>query len=436
MSDLSNRGFSLLELMIGTALSLVVITGFFTLFLMGQKATVESFNRHIVKSEMALVSGHIQRFMPSGDSRFFGFSGKTSLGDRPLARFLIPQPGFCRDLDSQRCSNDTSFLYIHYDKTTTPAVTAICLFPEINPDSVLVDTNNGAYGSSVFNPPNNTFTVTPPPDSPFATGTIEIKIQSLIAFMNPPIATLWINSDKPTVLQVTENTPGIITYDPGAQALPTECVHHLKNDPGNPGKKLLSSPLVRVPVEPYVLGQFTGGSAAISESEKNSNAGKFPQRLFVTFVRSVGPLEILSNEKVTQRNFGVRNCDLIPPKTLTCQGKDVIVMNIQSKIRIEHTFAIQLFDLTGVPLNTERFDVLTDLMLNTQQGTCQAPGCLIVKDVHKLPVAIMPPGLASESSEKLYSSEFSLLKQESLMKLRFRLSSNTGQEASFDVLFP
>src|SRR3989344_5334531 len=192
----------MIELLIAVGISAVVVLAGALFLGLGNQEFDASLKRHGFKADLAGLSAHLQKHLPSGDIRFFAFSGRGSSGDNPMARAIIPLPCKLRDLsDSTDCANANSLVYPEYDKTITPAVPVICVLQTTTHNGtpsveLVVDTNNKEFGSAVFD--TSGFNVTASPGSGWPGGRVETHpytpakpSSSLLATFSPPLATLW-----------------------------------------------------------------------------------------------------------------------------------------------------------------------------------------------------------------------------------------------------
>src|SRR4051794_22474038 len=119
----NRNGLSLIELLLASGLAIVVAFFAGKLFIQANTGLNNSMTRFGTQSTLNIIGGNLQKYLATGDTRFFAFSGKSPATDSLLARVFIPLPGYCADL-SNACPQDSAFLYINYDKTVSPAVSS------------------------------------------------------------------------------------------------------------------------------------------------------------------------------------------------------------------------------------------------------------------------------------------------------------------------
>jgi prepilin-type N-terminal cleavage/methylation domain-containing protein len=431
-------GLTLVELMIGAVI--LAIVALLASRLMTRVATerVSAEKRQAFDSDFRLLAGVLQKFMASGDIRFFGFAGRSasSTTGKIISRVLIPQPGRCRDLSTgTECTDHTSFLYIHYDKTTTPAVSTICnLGPftpptSVSPQTLLLDGHENTYGDVTFDSATGTITVLPiGAQSLYAAGPVRIARGTLLAAFDPPTATLWVAAGNPRVSTIQQSSGA---RSRGGVPIPTACDTRLKDDSAAPGNKRVDL-LFELDVNPYLLTQFTGNTL-INNEEMNASFGKFPMRVFALKIRSVGvmPRPPLPG-KPREYDFGISDCEFRPlSMDLDCSAAPFLKVGPVQGARIDANYALALFS-AGSPVSAEKFEYLGPLM--TVSPGCVSPACqgLAVP----LNGAIPSRFGGTEELDRLNAAGFSFLKQETLSNLRFRLKVADGREDAFNVVFP
>lgn len=412
---MNRRGLSLLEILIAVALSAGALYFGATLLRGANKQLTQSGEKFTVKTLLNVVSGSLQKYMASGDLRFLAFVG-TASPQRPMIRAMAPLIGKCGDMTTLGCEEDVSFLYVHYDKLTTPTVTAIC--NDTLPNSGngytgrwVVDLNNKVYGAASV--VGEGFDVASSSSSVHVAGLVRVKNDQALALMNPPYASLWVGQGAPTLLT------GIANDGTGLPA--GDCVKNLQPDPGQPGKFLVDK-LYLVPYKPMIFSQFTNGTSAnITDSMLQTGQGIFPLRIFSASFRSIGRRKLPSG----QYEVAMSECSQTG-MNVACTGKAIATIPGFTKMRIEEIYHVRPKDSAA-----ERFHLGS--AAQTVLASCTEPTCA------KLPVDAPPiPVLASstETFENLSGAKFSFLKHEALQKLRFILVGTNGKEETFDIIFP
>ena len=431
-------GLTLVELIVGMGLMSLAAIALMFVLLQGHKASTSAYKRMGQKRDIATVAGHLQKFVPSGDVRFFAFMKKNPpLTPSFLGRFLIPQPGRCSDLSA--CNEDTSFLYIHYDKTTSPAVSVIDMLPG---DRLIVDLKTETYGVAKFNDGEGFEVTESGGTSP--KGKISIGANTLIAVMNPPIATLWRATGLP-VLYESEACPTDKSKVCKRGVLPEERLPLSLPSPV-PMPFPYENKLYSVPVEKFLMKQFTGtlGTEPTSVEAKDA-VGIFPMRLFIANVRSVGrslnwaPGDI--EDPLKRGDFGINDCSIDGiSKNIVCNGTSYLQTGKVSRVRMDEFFHVRMMSgalPTPLSADQERFELLTGTMPTLP--SCQSATCKKL-DVAS-PASITYLARSDETSNQIIEPNFSLIKQESLRKIRMHLQffadadGMAAEEREFEILF-
>jgi len=426
------KGLSLIEMIIAVGLSALVIYLGATLLSGANKQVKNSGEKFTSRTLLAVLSGSLQKFMASGDLRFLAFSGRP-LNDRPVARAVLPLPEKCSDPSGTadpQCARDVGVVYVHYDKLTTPTVTVICNFVE--PTSAngfkgkwLVDLNNETYG-----PPTavtDGFNISGAADAPFTRGLVTVKLNQMLVLMNPPISTLWVATSAPTKLNVTVLTPApALTTSPD---LTGDCLKNLQASQD-------VTKLYTIDYVPLILTQFTGGTSAnINPATLISTQGSYPLRIFASEFRSVGKRKISNEYELALSSCSVStNSPTLPlTSSITCTGKVIASIPNVTSIKLEEIFTLKLKNSVA-----ERFELKT--AAQTLSPSCAAPICkalpITLGSIPVLTPRTTNTSTTMESFETLDPTDFSLIKQEALARLRFKLVNTNGKEDSFDIVFP
>jgi prepilin-type N-terminal cleavage/methylation domain-containing protein len=400
-----SRGFSLIEILVGAAISVMAAMAALQFFQLGQKYLLDSSKRIGLKVDMVTLQGALQKQVASKDLRFFAFSGLQN--DQALARFLIPLPSLCRDLSV--CPNDTSFFYISYEKLNTPSVNAICF---LNQSTLLVDTSSNLYGTSTLNALDNKFTIAT--GGIHAAGDIQIQVDQLLSLINPPNGTLWRVIGAPSQMTLQwDAVDGV--FESAKGDFPEPCLANAIIDPGSHKPE----GLIKVPIEP-LLQPLTGGSIAnISSETILASVGNFPMRLSGVIIRGVG--------RKNDGTFGLVNC-VLNKSNVSCSGSDILHFSDIKQARVTESFSVLL---NGAPDSVRFYEIMTGSMSSlvgcgTSDTTCHP---LIITDIASIPVLLN----GTESFESISADGFSYLKQEALTRIQFRLTTQDEKEKLFDV---
>lgn len=415
------RGISLLELLIGTTLMGLVLYAIATVYSQATRGMTKATQRYETKTALLQVASTLQKFIATGDSRFFGFSGRGP-ADRTLARLIVPLPGRCADLSRAGCDGDVGLLFTHYDKSASPAVSVICA---LAPTTFLVDLRNPTYGIATF---DTTGFKVDDATGVNAIGRVPAATDTLLALFNPPRATIWRAVAPPMKLNVAVNPDGSFT-----PPLPQECVARLQ--PGLPPDQAVDR-LYTLQVAPYVLTAFTGG-ATVSPGEMTDTQGAFPQRLFAARLRTIGRMP----ETAGVGKLAIEECHA-PGGALVCDHEINHVPSVK-RLRLDAGFKLALGDQVTV----QTYEILGNGQ--PQSSACAAPTCLALRipDAAALSVALPLAG-SVESYTQLTPDAFSLIKTEVASRIKFRTlfqedmsgsRRNPAQaeiEEGFDVVFP
>lgn len=394
-------GFSLLELMIGLALLSVVSFALLRLFVFANRGMNDASRAIVTQSSLGEAAAMFKKFLSPGDSRFYAFSGRGALGDRPLVRVLTPLPGRCADF-SAGCPADTGFLYVHYDRSVSPGVSAICRFSDTE---WLIDLTNPTYGLAQSDPGRGFTIVAPPGPAPtYAVGQIPVVRQSILALVNPPNITLWVVQGPP-VRQIVTLATGV--YSP---PLPSDCDANFRRDAN--GIPNLSS-LYRVSIRPLILTQLTGG-AAVSQDEIVAAQGTFPMRVFAASLRAFGKLP------TDPPRFAVRKCALADAG-LSCMDTTPFDVPGVTRMRVFETFRAALRPDDATEYEIVGPEGLAGSVCATPTQECRS---LVARNLNTIPAQVN----ANESYAEPSSEEFSLIKQDLVRQLKVRLDMERKQE--------
>ena len=433
----NRNGVTLLELLISATLMIGVFLLIGNFLSQGLKEFFKLSKETDQRSDLALLSGHLQKYMATGDVRFFGFTNQTN---DVLARFLIPQTGSCGDLTSD-CSEDSSFLYIHYDKSTMPAVSAICLLGtqleagNIRSATFLVDGSNTAYGT-VSQDISNGFNVgASEVDSTLPSGLVRIETNQMVALLDPPNATVWVSLGPPQKLNPVW-TPLSQTFTPDL----SPCLSLMQSQTPQPSTPPYTVPpykvdaLYSVKLKPYGMNQFTGESqTAITEAAIRNSVGRFPLRLFSAIPRTFGKYPALGS----QAGFAeVRNCIYANDK-LSCNGSGLLKVTDINRMRIDLSFHLSLTNSTNSSLGSARplrYELRSSDMVSSE--SCRLDDCAFLPLANRtsIPYRLDLGSGLKEDFTSLSDLGYSWIKNLSISEIRFRLKSDK-KEDYFDVYF-
>lgn len=417
-------GFTIVELLIATGLMAIVAYFASRLFINANKGMNDTISRFGTMSTLNIVGGNLQKYLATGDTRFNAFSGNAS--DSITARMFLPLPGYCADLDTTKCTEDTAFLYIHYDKTIVPSVSPVCLLhPNSDTDTgfptLLIDLYNESYGPATFT--GTGFNVTSGAAlSPYPTGPMPIGVNTLFGIMNAPLVNLYVAQAAPTAYDPGYNSStNTFNAEFTAACNPTFLT---KDGVGN----YRTDRLYAVTLRPFKLTPFTGGTA-VSTPDFRSVMGSFPSRLFVATLRSLGK----GFDQGGKPMITVNNCN-VTHDSVTCPNNSVFVVPGVERIRLDESFKFALVDSAGTAYTTtSRYEILKPSPSMTASLSCQNPECRTMTMASPTAIPVIYGG--TETFQNLRGDNFSMLKQNALARLRFRAQLKQKEE-SFDVVFP
>ncbi len=443
-NKIATSGFSLTELMVGSVILTLAIVFGLKVFGVAFKTQTDAQKRVAAASDSNLFVGHLQKNMATGDVRFFTFSGRGPLGaaatsDRTLMRALFPMVGKCADLTD--CDNSTAIVYVDYNKTTAPAVSAICSdVSVVGSGYVVVDLGAASFGTSIFNPSTD-FQVTAGAAG-FALGKIPLVVNSTLALFSPPLATIW------QTRGATSKITG--TYDGGTgeplfdgAALPPGCKENLRST--GPTTYDMAA-LYKVPIKPWIAQDTNPAAGSVSAAEMQSSIGSFPMRLFEAKVRTVGKLPKPAGGIPNDGILALLKCSVGNDGRITCpSASPLLAMENVFSVELEMAFALSLF--TGGTQAAPTGGGVTRFHLKKAGVTPLLPClpstvCLEFGDWplpgNPVPVVVTSPFTGDpgrEATDKLNGNTYSQLKIEVLKRLQFSMFDGENKETSFNVLF-
>ena len=407
----NSRGVSLIELMVGLALAFVTILALYSVTTFFGREVASSFKKHTTAVDLDNIRTHLKRFLTPGTIRLFAFTGQSS---QHLARVLVPLPATCADLSTGGdCVNSTSMVYVSYEKARNASITAVCA---LNDSEWLIDTGDVAYGTTTFN--SGTFSVlapgTPTPER------LDTGNGQLLALVNGPVVTLW-RSVAPgaTPIAFYHNGSAWMMNNPGATPVPDECRRQLEPNVGRAG-------LVKMPIQPANIMQFTNGNnvVGVDPTLKINSMGTFPMRIMAVRLRSVGMIPGVDARGVRRNRLVIRDCSYNAADRIECNGSDFLTYAPINGVSIDETFDQTL---GGIP--RAYYQITHGPVTNG----CNPSNCagLVSSNNSAIPIRI-----GSESPQDLVGTAFSMIKQEAVTNIRFRVIldvPNQYQEEALDV---
>ena len=379
----SQKGYSLIELMIATAISALALY-----LLSSSVADIFSDSRKILKdsenqSEMNIIMGMVQRSILRSDITLFAFHGDGN-ATTPLARMLIPHKNLCSD-HSSACSGASGVIWATYNNRQ-PSIPISC---SLNSTTLIFSTANSEQGPFTI---SGTEAVVSSSDSDYPSGRIPLAAGSLIALLDEPLGVLF---------RVTANP---LPYNPGYDAA-TQTFADVSFG-GNPDCRKLASynSLFRITVAP-VLAPHSGVTLPTAATVRSA-FGVFPTRLV--------PVELFNfgvKDTSTNTYLQVKRCD----SSLVCNETVVETAGV-THLNIQY--------VTGRLFSGQT--TLKNFSL-TSSPHCTAASCLQV--TWNIANAYYGTG---ETDTVMNSSQYSFIKSEQLRTISFFVESqqvSSGNEA-------
>ena len=425
MAKGKQKGFSLIEIMIGAGLMVLVVSAGYKALQYMNVEVFSSFRRQSRANEMDIMRTHVMRFLSPGTLRLYAMSGKVPPSDQSLARLLVPLPGRCADLSppSSTCAanGSTAVLYVSYPKPNPAAITAAC---GLAWNAWMVDSGDTAYGTTSYAGDAFTINVSGQPADTIRTGG-----ERILGLVNAPVVSLWRSVSAGTPMNIYQSPPGSGTwyYDSssGMTPLPAECSAQFRRDGG--GNPIVNQ-MIRLEVAPVHLAQFTGGPQNYSASDLVQAQGTFPMRIAPLNLRSIG---IQQEEKVPVRTppvyenrLSIKNCTFSGDR-IACGGQSFLSFGPIAGVSVSETFDS---DLRNAPAGATRFEIFNSVTPVSASCAANCAG-LPLPDTANIPVLLN----GTEVISQLDASQFSLLKQEAITGVQFKVRFDSGPEETIDV---
>lgn len=435
---LGTTGMTLVEVMVAVGISSIVVMGAYQIFIRVMGHSSQTQKRTSIRGDFSAFVGFLKKRMVSSNMRFFAFSGYSgpeegqpiSVGDNALGRFLIPVPGVCADLSTPTCGttttnccqDDIALMYIDYQYASTPSVAGICA---LDASTIIVDMYNPLYGTPTMTSGN----VSVAGDTGFPGGTVSFKAGSQLAMAYIPVATLWTVSKDPSPYSINYTTTnGVITYDDVTFNGNPDCTSNIQFDSSTSLPKL--DKLYAVKVSPLVISQWTGKTTPSALKDTTTlGSGHFPTRLFNFNINTIGK----TVDAQGKGRLAIRRCQYTGSGTygFTCNSNDLIWVGSIDHVRMDEYFTMKL-DVSNT--NVSRYELIGGPMATALPAVNGAIQCnpfdtnadcaqLQMPALGSLKVALPLNGnnLPLESFETLSNTQFSLLKQQALSRIQFRV---------------
>lgn len=374
----NQRGFSLVEIMVALAVTLVGVFAISAAFSDITKDFNKVFLNRSVKTDANLLMGFLQKNMLRSDVHFYAFAGQAS--GLPLGRLVIPYEGRCASL-IENCENSTSYLWVYSD-VKKPSLPVICPLDE---KTLLVDASVDDFGylnisgDSVQVSSNGT---------QMPVGEIDLSIHTVVTLTDEPNSVLFsvagsLQKFDPQYNSVT-GTFGEVRY-----ANNSDCIKYTKN----------RSQLYTLPVKPFLIPDSGGGTP---DTTTILNAmGRPPMKLSPVRLMSTGMYRVYN-----EMNLVVNDCLLDSGNKISCP---------KVFLRTEGIIGLHVQQIFNKPFAGET-QIRSTAFSNKY---CNTSGCQVLNIPSPLPVA-----LSGETEGQITKSAFSLIKQEYIHTISFYLQIN------------
>ena len=403
-------GYSLVELLVGAALLVVGIFAAYSLLSEFGVYFSKKQKNMMARTDAALLAGTVQKRLAGGDLKFYLFTGQTVL---PRARAIIPLPSRCVDFAS--CAQSTSVLFANYDRAMSAAATAICAF---DADRLLIDVGKTTFGQATRDGLGFKVVNT----NPATEARLKLEDGEVIATVVAPTAALW-------------QSTGEVTDAPTDTTLYTNpsCLSNATLlDPTDPSLGPDFDKLFLVRIKPLIFKQFTTSgteeAGTLGPAVTTTALGAvFPLRLINVRMTILGMKQAVISEvgdpghPIYEYSIFLDDCagpslpaNCVGANQLSIQKLTHVSFQSEFRVALEPTFTSSAFVANG--------GTATELCT----GTCRA-----------LPVgaAFTKAAMPGESFESLDASEFTLLKQEVLGKIKIEHRAQGRKPELLEVRF-
>ncbi|WP_374078703.1 PilW family protein [Bdellovibrio bacteriovorus] len=374
----NQRGFSIVEIMVALAVTLVGIFAISAAFSDISKDFNKVFLNRSVKTDANLLMGFLQRNMLRSDIHFYAFAGQTS--GLPLGRLVIPYEGKCASL-SEACENSTSYLWVYSD-VKSPSLPIICPLDE---KTLLVDTSVEDFG--YLNVSGDAVQVSSN-GTQMPSGEIGLAINTVVTLTDEPNSVLFsVAGSLQKFDPQYDSATGI--FGEARYAGNSDCIKYTKN----------RSRLYTLPVKPFLIPD-SGVSNPDSTTILNA-MGRPPMKLSPVRLMSVGMYRVDS-----EMNLVVNDCSLDSADKVSCT---------KVFLRTEGVVSLNAQQIFSKPFAGETQIRATAF----SEAYCDTSGCQVLGIPSPLPVA-----LTGETEGQIVKSAFSLIKQEYIHAISFYLQIN------------
>jgi hypothetical protein len=464
------NGFTVVELLIAGALTVLVIFGALSVFTMGTKESKRSLSSFDEKSNIELFSKELQKLIKNTDSSIVFSSTAAEENGRPayFPAFLASACSELHDRDLNLNLNCPEKVAALFAEVLDVSVTGVCLIKQneyglptnlASPNSryLLIDLNNQTYGRPVFTPqqtsgtfthafidiaPTTQTTTTAPsrrgsgPQIASTTTTSSAQFSGRLilgeslSLHYPPLSySLRIASDtlgRPVVLssQIVRNRSASSAEDAN---LPQDCFNNLlKVSPSSQERN--GSQLIAVAVEPLVIGELmnTSGNNTPTSNYLDQIPMLSPVRINQLILKSLG---YVPTQSAFTDYLAIGDCNIAEGNQLTAiqcdQSQITHSIDNVSDYKIHLSFDSPL----GSFIQTEKFELSTlpQYPQNTS-SSCVAPLCRGLQVPGVDSVRIYAQG--TETSQQMNPYIYSFLKNKIIKKVEILIDRNSSDSSN------
>jgi hypothetical protein len=421
MRNLSQKGATLLELMVGVGLTSFLVY-FFMVFArnvaMKEKKSLE---KVYSKGDSRIFSEFVKKAVSTGDVKFYAH---TPSGQR--FRLLVSLPGLCRDLNttSHSCTEDSTLLFVRYNKTTTPSATAICQFKSGSDEALILDLSDESYGTGTLDVSKYSINVNGGSSSMYPSGVINLDKDSLISLFDPPQAYTWLVTERVVRYNLSQRPDGTLSRND----FPEVCKSKLRVD-GSRSRSGITfyhlDKLVMIKMIPFTLSQVVEGRGGANPQDMALGEKTYPLRIFNIKVETIGSFyDPVKKEK----NLGLSKCK-VSNSQLLCDPNHLTIIPKIENFRFDQKYKISLLEDNGNLIGRHKwYEILREGMKPTCAQGINNQDCfirpLITRTIDDIPYL----SANQESKARLLGSSYSLLKQEEIEILRFRFKEQASRK--------
>lgn len=382
---ISERGFSLVEMLMSTAISGIVFLAVIYIWTMSNRDQLAFEKDAFDRIEFEIGRKQVVNLLQSSDMMHFAYTGVS--GKKRLFRFVTPFPDRCADLTTDsECEKTTAYLSVKYSNNKNLIANFYCWFDQsknqlIADKQIFTDLSAQGIGTPPF----------------------------LVGISQPPQSLIWMVSNVEAV-SISDDLTGAPLSDECTSTMP-------KNGLGRYDQNLFSL----VTLQPFVPNFAEEAPYALGDELQDLQA--FPLLFQFAEMTSFGFKPGVGAE----REFAFYKCKTDAAMTVSCPNKIFGVSMVES-ILIGERFSLSL---GGNPKETTMYSISSDS--TKVHSSCLAPYCLPMYLSTTAQANIPLHATVSENFEDLNATNFSFLKQEILIGLTLKVFFTTGKSYEFTV---